>query len=117
MGRSKKNPRKESSGKSSREPVEGRERSVPPPARTGASVKASAEKPAARKRGWRDIEAMTERARLKSLLVDIWHEDIDLEEDIFGETDHQKGFYTDFEEIQVEIEPDDVDDDFEDEED
>jgi len=57
-----------------------------------------------KKRGWRDIEALTERARLKSLLSDIWHEDIDLDLDIFGETDHLFGYYTDKEEV-IEVEP------------
>jgi len=57
-----------------------------------------------KKRGWRDIEALTERARLKSLLSDIWHEDIDLDSDIFGETDHLFGYYTDKEEV-IEVDP------------
>lgn len=59
-----------------------------------------------KKRGWRDIEALAERARLKSLLSDIWHEDIDLDSDIFGETDHLTGYYTDKEE-EIEVEDDD----------
>lgn len=62
-----------------------------------------------KKRGWRDIEALTERARLKSLLTDIWHEDIELDSDIFGETDHLAGYYTDKEE-EIEVEVDDDDD-------
>lgn len=61
-------------------------------------------KPGQKKRGWRDIEALTERARLKSLLSDIWHEDIDLDSDIFGEADHLFGYYTDKEDV-VEVEP------------
>ena len=63
-------------------------------------------KPAQKKRGWRDIEALTERARLKSLLSDIWHEDIDLDSDIFGERDSLFGYYTDKEEV-IEVEPED----------
>jgi hypothetical protein len=59
-----------------------------------------------RKRGWRDIEAMSERARLKKLLTDIWHEDIELEEDIFGESDHLAGYYTDSDEEDVPAESD-----------
>lgn len=62
-----------------------------------------------KKRGWRDIEALTERARLKSLLTDIWHEDVELDSDIFGETDHLAGYYTDKEE-EIEVEDDDDDD-------
>ena len=61
---------------------------------------------AQRKRGWRDIEAMSERARLKKLLADIWHEDIELEEDIFGESDHLAGYYTDTEDEEEPIEAD-----------
>jgi len=67
-----------------------------------------------KKRGWRDIEALTERARLKSLLTDIWHEDIELDSDIFGETDHLSGYYTDKEEeIEIEVEDDDDDEEWE----
>jgi hypothetical protein len=60
-----------------------------------------------RKRGWRDIEAISERARLKKMLVDIWHEDIELDEDIFGDSDHLSGYYTDLEDEEVDIEIDD----------
>lgn len=58
-----------------------------------------------KKRGWRDIEALTERARLKNLLSDIWHEDIDLDSDIFGETDQFSTYYTD-KEVEIEVEDD-----------
>jgi hypothetical protein len=81
------------------------ERDLPEAIRQGLS------KGPQRKRGWRDIEALTERARLKSMLVDIWHEDIDLDSDIFGESDHASGYYTDKEE-EIEVE-DDEDDDWE----
>ncbi len=76
-------------------------------------------KPGQKKRGWRDIEALTERARLKSLLSDIWHEDIDLDSDIFGETDHLSGYYTDKEEVEVEVEAEEAEEweEFEEEED
>jgi hypothetical protein len=72
-----------------------------------------------KKRGWRDIEALTERARLKSLLADIWHEDIDLDSDIFGETDHSSGYYSDKEEPEVEVEAEEAEvwEEFEEEED
>ena len=49
------------------------------------SSKSGQNRPGQRRRGWRDIEAITERARLKKMLVDIWHEDVELDEDIFGE--------------------------------
>lgn len=77
------------------------------------------ERPGQRKRGWRDIEAMSERARLKKLLTDIWHEDIELEEDIFGESDHLAGYYTDSDDEEEPVEPDeDAEyDDFEEDED
>jgi len=84
-----------------------------PPAKTkprrqasgsSGSVGPGLSKQVPKKRGWRDIEALTERARLKSLLSDIWHEDIDIDLDIFGETDHLFGYYTDKEEV-IEIEP------------
>jgi len=62
-----------------------------------------------RKRGWRDIEAIVERARLKNMLTDIWHEDIEIDEEIFGGSDQVSGYYTDLEseaEIEVEVEVD-----------
>jgi hypothetical protein len=62
-----------------------------------------------RKRGWRDIEAISERARLKKMLTDIWHEDIELDEDIFGGSDHLSGYYTDLEvEAEIEVNEDEV---------
>lgn len=76
-----------------------------PPARTPARA-APDHRPGPRKRGWRDIEALSERARLKKLLSDIWHEDIELEEDIFGESDHLAGYYTDSDEEEIPAEPD-----------
>jgi len=77
-------------------------------------------KPGQRKRGWRDIEAISERARLKKMLVDIWHEDIELDEDIFGDLDHLSGYYADLDDEKVEIEIDedllDEEEDFEEKE-
>ena len=85
------------------------------------SSKTNQPKPGQRKRGWRDIEAISERARLKKMLVDIWHEDIELDEDIFGDSDHLSGYYADLdeEEVDMEIEEDllDDEDDFEEKED
>ena len=55
------------------------------------------------------------------MLVDIWHEDIELDEDIFGDTDHLSGYYADTAEEEEEIEIDedllDDDEDFEEKED
>lgn len=85
-----------------------------------ASAKSKSPPASQRKRGWRDIEAISERARLKKMLVDIWHEDIELDDDIFGDSDHLSGYYTEFEEaeIEVEISPDLIDEaeDFEEKE-
>jgi len=82
------------------------------------SVSQGLAKQGQKKRGWRDIEALTERARLKNLLSDIWHEDIDLDSDIFGEADHFSGYYTDKEEeIEVEVEKDEEWEEFEEVED
>ena len=74
-----------------------------------APAKESQAKPNQRKRGWRDIEAISERARLKKMLADIWHEDIEIDEDIFGGTDHLSGYYTDLEvEAEIEVDEDEV---------
>lgn len=85
-----------------------------------ASAKSTSPKTGQRKRGWRDIEAISERARLKKMLVDIWHEDIELDDDIFGDSDHLSGYYTEFEEAEIEseISPDLIDEaeDFEEKE-
>jgi len=71
-----------------------------------------------KKRGWRDIEDIRERARLKKMLTDIWHEDIELDQDIFGETADLDEYYTssrdDVIEMDVEDEIEMDDDDFED---
>ena len=81
------------------------------------SVSQGLAKQAQKKRGWRDIEALTERARLKNLLSDIWHEDIDLDSDIFGETDQFSSYYTDKEEeIEVEEDEDEEWEEFEEDE-
>jgi len=108
--------KKAKKGSGSRQPGEQRQSGSPgqgaAEARPRLESKSSRAKPPPRKRGWRDIEAITERARLKKMLVDIWHEDIELDEDIFGESDHLAGYYTNVEEeIEVEIDDDDLDDD------
>jgi len=96
------------------------ESQVPPPASFSLSSRPNQSKTGQRKRGWRDIEAISERARLKKMLVDIWHEDIELDEDIFGDTDHLSGYYADTEEEEeIDIDEDLLDDeeDFEEKED
>ena len=86
-----------------------------------SSARSSQNKIGQRKRGWRDIEAISERARLKKMLVDIWHEDVEIDEDIFGDTDHLSGYYTESDDEVEEIEIDedllDEEEDFEEEED
>jgi len=83
-------------------PVRAKSRTAARPEGSGKSGQAKSN--GQRKRGWRDIEAIRERARLKKMLTDIWHEDIELDDDIFGETDHRSGYYANaVEEIEVEI--------------
>ena len=76
------------------------------PASFVSSSRSNQNKAGQRKRGWRDIEAIRERARLKKMLVDIWHEDIELDDDIFGNLDHLSGYYANFEEEEEELEID-----------
>jgi len=40
------------------------------------------------------------------MLVDIWHEDIELDDDIFGDCDHLSGYYAGYEEEEEETEVD-----------
>lgn len=101
--------RKKATGKSGTSGSAGRKpTSSGTPARQAnrAASKPQSEGTGPRKRGWRDIEAMSERARLKKLLTDIWHEDIELEADIFGESDHLAGYYTDTKQEEQPVEPD-----------
>jgi len=101
----------------------GGEEPLDPPVQTPPTPpsKINQSKASQRKRGWRDIEAISERARLKKMLVDIWHEDIELDEDIFGDSDHLSGYYADLDEEEVDMEIDDdlldEEDDFEEKED
>jgi len=68
-----------------------------------------------RKGGWREIEALREKAALKASLADVWDEDFDLDEEILADLDHTAEFFTSQEEIEEEIfdEDDDVDEFFE----
>lgn len=64
-----------------------------------------------RKRGWRDIEALREKKRLRDDLLDIWDDDQDIDEsEILGDEEAFEK-YSDTEEIEVEDDPDDYDDD------
>jgi hypothetical protein len=69
-----------------------------------------AEQAAPRKGGWREIEALREKAALKASLADVWDEDFDLDEEILAELDHTAEFFTTQEEAEEEIFDDDDDD-------
>ncbi len=70
--------------------------------------KADGEEPP-RKGGWREIEALREKAALKASLADVWDEDFDLDEEILAELDHTAEFFTSQEEDEEEIFDDDDD--------
>lgn len=67
--------------------------------------------------GWREIEALREKAALKASLADVWDEDFDLDEEILAELDHTAEFFTTQEEPEQEVFEDDeeIDEFFEDE--
>ena len=90
--------------------------SAPNPGGVLSCARARTSKPTQKKRGWRDIEGLKERERLKNMITDIWHEDLELDEDIFGETDGMAGYYSSSREelTEIEIEVDADDDDYED---
>jgi hypothetical protein len=44
--------------------------------------------------GWREIEALREKAALKASLADVWDENFDLDEEILAELDHTAEFFT-----------------------
>ncbi|MDT8321897.1 MAG: hypothetical protein RQ826_15365 [Xanthomonadales bacterium] len=83
-----------------------------PKARHGVSLKRHSTKPrsdepveassaseshnGARKNGgWREIEALREKAALKAFLADVWDEDFDLDAEILAALDHTAEFFTD----------------------
>ena len=45
------------------------------------------------KRGWREIEALRERKALKEMLAEIWDDDFDLDDSIFGEPAENASLY------------------------
>ena len=53
--------------------------------------------------GWREIEALREKAALKASLADVWDEDFDLDDEILAELDHTAEFFTTEEEPDEEI--------------
>jgi hypothetical protein len=68
--------------------------------------------------GWREVEAMREKAALKASLADVWDEDFDLDEEILAELDHTAEFFTPQKESDKEIfdEDGEIDELFDDEE-
>lgn len=84
----------------------------------GAEPQKAVETGSGRKNGgWREIEAMREKAALKASLADVWDEDFDLDEEILAELDHTAEFFTaqpDDEEEELFDGDDDVDEFFED---
>ena len=63
--------------------------------------------------GWREVEAMREKAALKASLADVWDEDFDLDDEILAELDHTAEFFTVQEDVEDEVfDEDDVDDVF-----
>ena len=71
--------------------------------------------------GWREIEALREKAALKASLADVWDENFDLDDEILAELDHTAEFFTtqedpEPEEIVADDEEEEVDEYFEDDE-
>jgi hypothetical protein len=57
--------------------------------------------------GWREVEAMREKAALKESLADVWDEDFDLDDEILADFDHTAEFFT----PQKDTEEEDLDED------
>lgn len=66
---------------------------IPRVARTDRS-KAAREDTPRKNGGWREIEALREKAALKASLADVWDEDFDLDDEILAELDHTAEFFT-----------------------
>ena len=92
--------------------------SKPPAARTDRADRAdTVEKKEPHKNGgWREIEAMREKAALKESLADVWDEDFDLDEETLADLDHTAEFFTPQKDAVEEVfdEDEDVDEFFED---
>jgi len=74
-------------------------------------TKAAKEDAPRRSGGWREIEALREKAALKASLADVWDDDFALDDEILAELDHTAEFFTSQEDVEEEIIDDDVDDD------
>lgn len=64
--------------------------------------KASKEDAPRKSGGWREIEALREKAALKASLADVWDEDFDLDDEILADLDHTAEFFTSTEEDEEE---------------
>ena len=64
-----------------------------PAERTG-QVDAAQDNEPRKNGGWREIEAMREKAALKESLADVWDEDFDLDDEILADLDHTAEFFT-----------------------
>ena len=106
-----KNPsgrRKKSSGK----PLKGRDEGADSSLAASGSLSSREDDHASQGRrsgGWREIEALREKAALKASLADVWDEDFDLDEEILAELDHTAEFFTTQEDPEEEIFEDDED--------
>ena len=87
----------------------------PPATRTDRADTAEKKEPHMNS-GWREIEAIREKAALKESLADVWDEDFDLDEEILADLDHTAEFFTPQKDAVEEIfdEDEDVDEFFED---
>ena len=52
--------------------------------------------------GWREVEALREKAALKESLADVWDEDFDLDDKILADLDHTAEFFMPQKEIKEE---------------
>ena len=77
------------------------------PRSSGSDASKTDGEAAPRKGGWREIEALREKAALKASLADVWDEDFDLDEEILAELDHTAEFFTSQEESEEVIFDDD----------
>jgi len=68
--------------------------------------------------GWREIEALREKAALRASLAEVWDEDFDLDDEILADMDHTAEFFTPQKDKEDELfdEDEDSDEFFEDDE-
>lgn len=69
-----------------------------PSAERMEKTRSAKDEPPRRNGGWREIEALREKAALKASLADVWDEDFALDDEILAELDHTAEFFTSQEE-------------------